>query len=63
MPEPSTTGVPCAIQIRNLSKTYKTGFWFTPKITHALKNLHLDVYENQAFGLMGLEWGRKNNGY
>lgn len=59
MPEPSTTGVPCAIQIRNLSKTYKTGFWFTPKITHALKNLHLDVYEKQAFGLMGLNGAGK----
>lgn len=50
---------PCAIKIRGLSKTYKTGFWFTPKITHALKNIHLDIYENQAFGLMGLNGAGK----
>lgn len=57
--EPSASDLPCAIQIRGLSKTYKTGFWFTPKITHALKNLHLDIYENQAFGLMGLNGAGK----
>ena len=59
MQEPSSSDLPCAIQIRGLSKTYKTGFWFTPKITHALKNLHLDIYENQAFGLMGLNGAGK----
>ena len=55
----SSSDLPCAIQIRELSKTYKTGFWFTPKINHALKNLHLDIYENQAFGLMGLNGAGK----
>jgi ABC-2 type transport system ATP-binding protein len=59
MPEPASSDLPCAIQIRGLSKTYKTGFWLTPKITHALKNLHLDIYENQAFGLMGLNGAGK----
>lgn len=60
-PETSSTAtdLPCAIQIHGLSKTYKTGFWFTPKITHALKNIHLDIYENQAFGLMGLNGAGK----
>src|SRR5437016_11212664 len=53
------TDLPCAIQIRGLSKTYKTGFWFAPKVTKALKGLHLDVYENQAFGLMGLNGAGK----
>ncbi len=53
------TDSPCAIQIRGLSKTYKTGFWFTPKVTHALKTVQLDVYENQAFGLMGLNGAGK----
>ncbi len=53
------TDSPCAIQIRGLSKTYKTGFWFTPKVTHALKGVHLDIYENQAFGLMGLNGAGK----
>lgn len=48
-----------AIRIRDLSLTYKTGFWLAPKINHALKNLHLDVYENQAFGLMGLNGAGK----
>ncbi len=59
MSEPFDPTLPCAIQIRDLSKTYKTGFWFTPKITHALKNLHLDIYEKQAFGLMGLNGAGK----
>ena len=48
-----------AIQIRDLSKTYKTGFWFAPKVTQALKGLQLDVYENQAFGLLGLNGAGK----
>jgi ABC-2 type transport system ATP-binding protein len=51
--------LPRAIQIRGLSKTYKTGFWLAPKVTHALKDLHLDVYENQAFGLLGLNGAGK----
>ena len=51
--------LPCAIQIRDLSKTYKTGFWLAPKVSHALKGLHLDIYENQAFGLMGLNGAGK----
>ena len=52
-------GFPCAIQLRDLSKTYKTGFWLAPKVSHALKGLHLDIYENQAFGLMGLNGAGK----
>jgi ABC-2 type transport system ATP-binding protein len=48
-----------AIQIKNLSKTYKTGFWFKPKVTQALKNLSLDVYEKEAFGLLGLNGAGK----
>lgn len=56
---PMTNGSTCAIQISGLSKTYKTGFWFTPKVTHALKNIHLDIYENQVFGLMGLNGAGK----
>jgi len=55
----SMTDLPCAIQIRNLAKTYKTGFWFKPKVTVALKGLHLDIYENQAFGLLGLNGAGK----
>lgn len=55
----STSDLPCAIQIRGVSKTYKTGFWFTPKVTQALKNIHMDIYENQAFGLMGLNGAGK----
>lgn len=49
----------CAIQINGLSKTYKTGFWFLPKVTQALKNVQIDIYENQAFGLMGLNGAGK----
>jgi ABC-2 type transport system ATP-binding protein len=56
---PSNPETTCAIQIRSLSKTYKTGFWLAPKVTHALKDLHLDVFENQAFGLMGLNGAGK----
>jgi ABC-2 type transport system ATP-binding protein len=45
--------------MKGLSKTYKTGFWFKPKISNALKNLYLDIYENEAFGLMGLNGAGK----
>lgn len=55
----SSGGDGLAIRIRDLSLTYKTGFWLAPKINHALKNLHLDVQENQAFGLMGLNGAGK----
>ncbi|HXL72335.1 MAG TPA: ABC transporter ATP-binding protein [bacterium] len=48
-----------AIHIEGLSKTYKTGFWFKPKVTHALNNLTLDVYEKEAFGLLGLNGAGK----
>jgi ABC-2 type transport system ATP-binding protein len=50
---------PRAIQVRGLSKTYKTGFWLTPKVTHALRDLHLDVLEGEAFGLLGLNGAGK----
>lgn len=55
----ASNDLPCAIQIRDLSKTYKTGFWLAPKVTHALKGLQLDVHENQAFGLLGLNGAGK----
>jgi ABC-2 type transport system ATP-binding protein len=48
-----------AIQIKDLSKTYKTGFWLAPKVTQALKNLSLDVHEKEAFGLLGLNGAGK----
>ncbi len=48
-----------AIHTEGLSKTYKTGFWFKPKVTHALNNLTLDVYEKEAFGLLGLNGAGK----
>jgi ABC-2 type transport system ATP-binding protein len=48
-----------AIQIKDLSKTYKTGFWLAPKVTHALKNLSLDVHRKEAFGLLGLNGAGK----
>jgi ABC-2 type transport system ATP-binding protein len=48
-----------AIQIKNLSKTYKTGFWLAPKVTDALKSLTLDVREKEAFGLLGLNGAGK----
>ena len=54
-----TTPSNLAIHIEGLSKTYKTGFWFKPKITHALNNLTLDVYEKEAFGLLGLNGAGK----
>src|ERR1700722_5382356 len=53
------TTSPTAIRIQNMSKTYKTGFWFKPKVTPAVKSLTLDVYENQAFGLLGLNGAGK----
>jgi ABC-2 type transport system ATP-binding protein len=54
-----TTPSNLAIHIEGLSKTYKTGFWFKPKVTHALNNLTLDVYEKEAFGLLGLNGAGK----
>ncbi|HEY5039806.1 MAG TPA: ABC transporter ATP-binding protein, partial [bacterium] len=57
--ETPTSGQPCAIQIRGLAKTFKTGFWLAPKVTQALKGLQLDIYENQAFGLLGLNGSGK----
>ncbi len=48
-----------AVRIRELSKTYKTGFWFLPKISHALKSLNLEVQSRQAFGLLGLNGAGK----
>jgi len=58
-PETTTSDRPTAIRISNLSKTYKTGFWLAPKVTKALKGLQLDIYENEAFGLMGLNGAGK----
>ncbi len=57
MSERSTSSY--AVQIEGLSKTYKTGFWLAPKITHALKNLSLNVFEKEAFGLLGLNGAGK----
>ncbi|HVM32751.1 MAG TPA: ABC transporter ATP-binding protein [bacterium] len=51
--------LPPAIRFENLSKTYKTGFWFKPKLTPALKSLTLDVHSHQAFGLLGLNGAGK----
>ncbi len=53
------TAGPTVIRIQNMSKTYKTGFWFKPKVTPAVKSLNLDLYENQAFGLLGLNGAGK----
>jgi ABC-2 type transport system ATP-binding protein len=55
----SDTGSPFAVRIQGLSKTYKTGFWFLPKVTHALKDLDLEVPTSQAFGLLGLNGAGK----
>jgi ABC-2 type transport system ATP-binding protein len=57
--EKQSSGPPCAIRMEELGKTYKTGFWFTPKVTVALKSLSLDIYEKQAFGLLGLNGAGK----
>ena len=54
-----TATPPLALRISHLSKTYKTGFWFKPKVTPAVKSLNLEVYENQAFGLLGLNGAGK----
>ena len=54
-----TTPSNLAIQIKGLSKTYKTGFWFKPKVTRALNQLSLDVFEKEAFGLLGLNGAGK----
>jgi ABC-2 type transport system ATP-binding protein len=48
-----------ALRIQGLSKVYKTGFWFIPKISHALKHLDLEIAPRQAFGLLGLNGAGK----
>jgi ABC-2 type transport system ATP-binding protein len=48
-----------AVRIQGLSKTYKTGFWFLPKTTPALKSLDLEIAPRQAFGLLGLNGAGK----
>jgi ABC-2 type transport system ATP-binding protein len=48
-----------AVEIKGLSKTYKTGFWLKPKINHALIGLTLDVREKEAFGLLGMNGAGK----
>jgi len=53
----SSTG--SVVQIQGLFKTYKTGFWFRPKLNQAVKGLTLDVREGEAFGLLGLNGAGK----
>ncbi|MGH7739768.1 MAG: ABC transporter ATP-binding protein [bacterium] len=55
----SSSDAPCAIRIQGMSKTYKTGFWFKPKVTPAVKSLTLEAADNQAFGLLGLNGAGK----
>ena len=45
------SGVEKTIEIRGLSKTYRTGFWMRPIM--ALKPLTLDVYAGEIFGFVG----------
>ena len=48
-----------AVRISGLSKIYKTGFWFLPKVSRALKSLDLEIAPRQAFGLLGLNGAGK----
>ncbi len=52
-------GSPFAVRIQGLSKTFKTGFWFLPKVSHALESLDLEVPAHEAFGLLGLNGAGK----
>jgi ABC-2 type transport system ATP-binding protein len=40
------------VQIWNLSKVYRTGFWMNQKI-ESLKNCSLTIYRGETFGLLG----------
>ncbi len=41
-----------ALQTRNLSKRYRTGFWLNKPVM-SLKNVDLTVYQGETFGLLG----------
>ncbi len=40
------------VEIRQLTKTYRTGFWLNQKLT-PMKGYDLTVYEGETFGLLG----------
>jgi len=51
-PEPSSAPAPTVIEISNLRKVYRTGFWMNQKLV-PLKNCSLKVFEGETFGLLG----------
>jgi ABC-2 type transport system ATP-binding protein len=43
---------PAVVQVSNLQKTYRTGFWLNQKVA-PLKGCSLTVYQSETFGLLG----------
>lgn len=43
---------PVVVQVSELKKTYRTGFWLNQKVT-TLKSCSLTVYQGETFGLLG----------
>lgn len=46
------------VQVWELGKVYRTGFWFD-RVIESLKNITLTVYEGETFGLLGLNGAGK----
>jgi ABC-2 type transport system ATP-binding protein len=51
-PESITRDRSTVVQVTNLSKVYRTGFWLNQKIV-TLKDLSLTVFQGETFGLLG----------
>ncbi|MBP0018538.1 MAG: ABC transporter ATP-binding protein [Cyanobacteria bacterium SBLK] len=49
---------PPVVQVWELGKTYRTGFWFD-RVIESLKSITLTVYEGETFGLLGLNGAGK----
>src|SRR4028118_981645 len=50
--EPNILKRPPVVQISELRKVYRSGFWLNQKIV-SLKSCSLNVYQGETFGLLG----------
>ena len=50
--ELTTTEQPVVVQVENLRKVYRTGFWLNQKVV-SLKTCSLTIFQGETFGLLG----------
>jgi ABC-2 type transport system ATP-binding protein len=50
--QPTEADRPIVLQTQNLSKRYRTGFWLNQQV-QSLKQVNLEVYQGETFGLLG----------